>query len=417
MLDSGRSGDSVPVPPEMTLKTFDMRSFRRLLLGVAVLGLWLGGAACSGKRQDAKTSAPAAAPWTPEWPMARGGGRLNGRVAAPVPRQPTVEWTFQNAAAITSEAAVADGVVVFGDAEGGIHAVAAESRQRRWQVATGDTVEATPAIVGGRVFAGSNDGIFRALDIRDGHELWHLESDDKFPTGATLTTDPAAGGPLLLVNGYDGIARCLRPADGGEVWRHETNDPINGSPVLLDDGRLAFGGCDARFHILLLKDGSAVGELESDAPIIRSLAAWGGTLYGVNHANQMFAATSDASKPAWIYEADDNQFLTSPAADEALVYVGCRDQHLHAVDRRTGRLRWKFKTGGRVASAPLVFDDAVVFGSSDGRLYAVSTPDGSELWRLELGEDLAVAPAFAGGRIVIGGGDGTLFVIRGGAAP
>ena len=80
-------------------------------------------------------------------------------------------------------------------------------------------------------------------------------------------------------------------------------------------------------------------------------------------------------------------------------------------------LRWKFKTGGRVASSPLVFEDAVVFGSSDGRLYAVAKDDGRELWRLDLGEGLENAPAFAGGRIVIGGNDGTLFVIRGEAAP
>ncbi|MCF7731930.1 MAG: PQQ-binding-like beta-propeller repeat protein [Akkermansiaceae bacterium] len=386
-------------------------------------GLLLGLVHCEGRRDAGNTppaEPPAAAsaevPWTPDWPMSRGGGRLNGRVAGPAPRQPVIEWTFQNTAAITSEAAIAEGLIVFGDTEGGIQAVEVATRKRRWQVATKDAVEATPAIAGGRVFAGSNDGVFRALDVGDGHLLWSIEGGDKFPTGATLTTGPDASGPVLLVNGYDGVSHCLRPADGSEVWRHETNDYINGSPVLLDGGRIAFGGCDARLHMLLLKDGSAVGELESEAQIIRSLAAWGRTLYGVNYANQLLAAAWDASGPAWLYEADGNQFLTSPAADEERVYVGCRDKHLYAVDRLTGKLRWKFKTGGRVASAPLVFDDAVVFGSSDGRLYAVAVADGMELWRLELGEDLAVAPSHAGGRIVIGGGEGTLFVIRGGAA-
>jgi outer membrane protein assembly factor BamB len=84
------------------------------------------------------------------------------------------------------------------------------------------------------------------------------------------------------------------------------------------------------------------------------------------------------------------------------------------VDRLTGKRVWKFKTGGRVESSPLVFDDAVVFGSADGRLYAADPQDGHEIWRLDLGENLAVAPAFADGRIVIGGADGTLFVIAGG---
>ena len=87
------------------------------------------------------------------------------------------------------------------------------------------------------------------------------------------------------------------------------------------------------------------------------------------------------------------------------------------MERLSGKPAWKFKTGGRVESSPLVFDDAVVFGSSDGRLYALNPGDGSEIWRLDLGENLAAAPAFAAGRIVIGGAEGNVFVIQGGGTP
>ena len=71
-----------------------------------------------------------------------------------------------------------------------------------------------------------------------------------------------------------------------------------------------------------------------------------------------------------------------------------------------------FKTGGRIDSSPLAFDDAIVFASYDGRLYATDPADGRELWRLDLGEDLTASPVYAYGRIVIGGGDGTLFVLK-----
>ena len=175
---------------------------------------------------------------------------------------------------------------------------------------------------------------------------------------------------------------------------------------------MAFGGCDAVIHVIHLKDGSGLRKLTTDAQIIRSLASWNGTLYGVNYANQLVAAEAKADKLSWVYENDGAQFLTCPGVDEALVYAGSRDKHLHALDRLTGKPLWKFKTGGRVESSPLVFDDAVVFGSSDGRLYALDKRDGREIWRLDLGENLAVAPAFAAGRIVIGGGEGTLFVIK-----
>jgi outer membrane protein assembly factor BamB len=377
-------------------------------------------AGCGEKRPAPKPpAAPGGAVESPSlrWPMSRGGPELQGRVAARVPLRPAVEWTFQIKGAITSEAAAAEGVVVVGDVEGVIHAVDWQTRRERWQVTTGDTVEATAAIADGRVFIGSDDGRFRALDLADGKLAWQLKGEEKFPTGATVVAGPEGGETRLLVNGYDGISHCLQARDGTLLWRHETEDYINGTPAVLAGGQVAFGGCDAVIHVLQLSDGTEVHSVKSDAQIIRSLAAWQNTVYGVNHANQLLAATTSATEPSWVYEAGDTQFLTSPAVDAARVYVGTRDRHLHAVDRLTGKLRWKFKTAGRVASSPLVFEDAVVFGSSDGRLYAVAKDDGRELWRLDLGEGLENAPAFAGGRIVIGGNDGTLFVIRGEAAP
>jgi len=352
---------------------------------------------------------------TKEWPVTRGGVGLTGRVHDRVLRRPEVEWSFSVKGAVSSEAAVGQGVIVFGDDEGVIHALDIQNRKERWRVETKDAAEATPAISQGRVFAGSNDGWFRALDLTNGNVLWQVKGGEKFPTGGVVV--PGADGDQVLVNGYDGVSRCLRAVDGSQVWAHETGDYINGSPAILDNGMVVFGGCDAVIHGISIKGGSAMRQQKTDAQVIRSVAGWKGTVYAVTYANQLVAADITGDKPLWFFENDGNQFLTSPAVDEGNVYAGSRDKHLHAVDRVTGKPLWKFQTGGRVESAPLVFDDAVVFGSGDGRLYAVDKKDGHEIWRLDLGEGLPNAPAFAAGRIVIGGGQGTLFVIREGGSP
>ncbi len=373
--------------------------------------------ACGGEKATPPASQEARQWQTREWPTTRGGKELQGRVRDLVPRRPVVEWKFSAEGAVASEAAVAQGVIVFGDDEGIVYAVDLQTRRERWRVETKDSVEASPAIVGERVFVGSNDGSFRALDLATGNELWQIDGRDKFPTGGVPVAGPDGSESWILVNGYDGILRCLRTTDGSEVWKLATEDYINGSPVVLEDGRIAFGGCDAVIHVIQLKDGSPLQQVETDAQIIRSLAGWGGMVYGVNYANQLVAADAKTGKLTWVHENKDAQFLTSPAPDAERVYAGSRDKHLHAVDRLSGKPVWKFTTGGRIESAPLVFDDAVVFGSGDGRLYAVDKRDGSEIWRLDLGEGLPNAPAFADGRIVIGGGDGTLFVVRGGPEP
>ena len=398
------------------IQKFRLQAPRGWVCWLGVAGL-LAVVGCGGKHQDARLAGVAneSGGWrTQAWPMTRGGRELQGRVHDVVPRQPSVEWTFAAKGAVTSEVAVANGLLVFGTDAGAVVAVDLATHKERWRVETEDAVEATPAIASKRVFAGSNDGTFRALDLGSGKELWRMKGQDKFPTGAAVVASPDGAEEWILVNGYDGVAHCLRTKDGSEVWKYESDNYINGSPAVLDGGLLAFGGCDARVHVIRLQDGSAVNQIVSDAQIIRSLAGWGDTVYGVNYANQLVACAARADKPVWVLDNDGSQFLTSPALDDARVYAGSRDKALHAVDRRSGKPAWQFKTGGRVESAPLVFDDAVVFGSSDGRLYALDPRDGQEIWRLDLGENLATAPAFAAGRIVIGGGEGTVFVIRGG---
>lgn len=351
---------------------------------------------------------------THEWPMTRGERSLQGRVHDRVPRQPLIEWTFVIKGAVTSEAAISNGLVVFGTDDGWVLGIEMKTGKERWRVATKDRVEAAPAMSSARVFAGSNDGVFRAIDPQSGAQVWQIDGQDKFPSGGILTRSPDGKEDWILVNGYDGVTRCLRTFDGREVWKHESPDYINGSPAIMNGGMIAFGGCDSVIHVIRFNDGRGLNKLATEAQIIRSLATCDSSVYGVNYANQLVAAEVTSAKLTWVYDGDGAAFLSSPAVDDARVYVGSRDKHLHAVDRVSGKMLWKFRTGGRVESAPLVFDDAVVFGSSDGRLYAVNPENGGEIWRMDLGENLAVAAAFADGKIVIGGGDGTLFVIKGG---
>ena len=381
----------------------------RLLTSLLLLFL----TACD-KPQPANPAEPAAAasPALTDWPITRGSPSLQGRVAASVPKSPVVEWTFELESPGTAEAAVADGAILVGDAMGILYCIDFESRKLRWKMETGDTIQAAPAVSNGKVFIGSGDKHFYALDLKTGEKLWSIEGGDKFSSAASVVSAPDGSGEWVLVNGYDGITRCLRASDGSEVWTYKTNDFINGTPAVIDGRLIAFGGCDSVIHVIDLADGKLVNKIVTDAQITNSVATIGTTVYSGNHANQLVAAEADADQPAWIYEAGSFPFFTAPAVDDMNVYLGSRDKSLHAVKRADGTRAWTFKTGGRVESSPLAFDDGIVFGSSDGRLYAANLADGTEFWRLDLGEDLTAAPVYAQGRIIIAGG-GTLFVIHG----
>ena len=76
------------------------------------------------------------------------------------------------------------------------------------------------------------------------------------------------------------------------------------------------------------------------------------------------------------------------------------------------RLKWRFRTGGKVRSSPVVAAGAVCFGSEDGNLYALDAKTGELRWKLATGGDLSSSPAVVGSRVYVVGGDGHLRAVR-----
>ena len=303
-----------------------------------VLALAIGfvGGCDSTPTGPASGSGPETAWQTRDWPTARGGGGLQGRVADPVPRDPELAWTFEAGAGVIAEPVIADGVVYVGSVAGDFHALDLATGEARWSLEFDDSVEGAACVVGDLVLVGTNDGLFRALQAADGSELWRIEGQDKFSSGA----NPLAGGdePRVLVNGYDGIARCLRLADGSLVWEYATGNYINGTPAIVDGRLTVFGGCDAILHTIDLASGEVVGEVTTEAYITNSVATEGRRMFCGNYANQVVAAEVGRDEPLWVYSDRDFPFFSAPALGHGAVFIGSRDKHLHAIDQETGEM-------------------------------------------------------------------------------
>jgi outer membrane protein assembly factor BamB len=61
----------------------------------------------------------------------------------------------------------------------------------------------------------------------------------------------------------------------------------------------------------------------------------------------------------------------SPVIYRDSVYCGSADGNLYCLEYRTGRIRWKFTTGGPITSSPVIYNDILYVGSSDHMLYAL----------------------------------------------
>ena len=78
-----------------------------------------------------------------------------------------------------------------------------ENGEAVWTFATRARVDSSPAIAGGRVYIGSNDGHFYVLDLASGKKLWDFEA------GAPLSASPAIAEGRVVIGSQDGRLYCF----------------------------------------------------------------------------------------------------------------------------------------------------------------------------------------------------------------
>jgi outer membrane protein assembly factor BamB len=93
-----------------------------------------------------------------------------------------------------------------------------------------------------------------------------------------------------------------------------------------------------------------------------------------------------------------------------VVYTGCRDSQLHALDAATGKEKWHFDNAlSWVISSPAVSDGRVFFATSDSSLYhVVDALTGKPILRQQDKAYIFSSPAIAGDVVFIGVLNGTL---------
>ncbi len=146
--------------------------------------------------------------------------------------------------AIQSSAAIMNGTVFVGSRDGGVYALDLATGSRKWRASHGTSwVIGSPAVTGGRVYAGSSDGHFmQTLDAETGRELWRQ------PIGANVLASPVLAGSDLVIATYRtdapwGDLRVLEAASGREKWRLRMDGSVVSTPVVSND--VIFLGTDA----------------------------------------------------------------------------------------------------------------------------------------------------------------------------
>ena len=181
----------------------------------------------------------------------------------------------------------------------------------------------TPAVADGMVYIGSYDGKFYALNEKTGAVKW------KFATG---------GERRFERKGLHGMQPKRMIADAFDVFFS--------SPVVVE-GAVYFGSGDGHLYAL---DAFRRAAMEvQDRRRHSRLARFGQRSIVFRKLGQLFLrlGRGKREREVALSPGEDallhNQvgFQSSPAVVDDVVYTGCRDAHLYALDAATGKEKWK----------------------------------------------------------------------------
>ena len=119
------------------------------------------------------------------------GGKVLWRYEHPVRKFP-----FYSSPALIGDSG---GAVVFGGRDKLVHALDAATGKERWTFPARSAVDASPAVLGNRVFAADKSGQIFALDAASGRPVW------RFDVGAGIEASPAIASGRLVIGATDGV--------------------------------------------------------------------------------------------------------------------------------------------------------------------------------------------------------------------
>ena len=224
-----------------------------------------------------------------------------------------------------------------------------------------------------------------ARDAPDRH--FSIESSVAYHQGVVYFANSAG-----LVQGWDisGVLRGGRRAR--RVLRFWTGDDTDASIVIDEQGALYVASELEKMNARALEVGQLM-KLDPERP--RRPLVW----------SVPIRETSDGAGGSW----------STPALDRELVYVATNAGGLLAVDRDSGKERWRIALPGPTWSSPVVIDDVLLQGDCAGDLHAYDVSDQRrappELWKVSLGGCIEATPSVWRGRVFVGTRAGAMYAL------
>lgn len=174
---------------------------------------------------------------------------------------------------IESSIAIADGIGYFGHLDGHVRAVDLNSRKLKWARHIGKDIDASPLLVGDRLYVGVEEGdpSFHCLDRATGNTIWSHN------IGGIWSTAAFANG-RIFVGSSNGKFYCFDATSGAIVWTYEIGIATWASPAVVD-GKVIFGSYDRWLRMLDANDGKLLWKYDLEGRSHSTPAVIGGHIW------------------------------------------------------------------------------------------------------------------------------------------
>ncbi|MGW5360882.1 outer membrane protein assembly factor BamB family protein [Actinopolymorpha pittospori] len=384
------------------------------------------------------------------WSMFHGGPARGGRTPDTVAPPLRLAWSYRSEGTILNASpAIAGDTVYVGirdenDVKAcGLVALDIATGEERWRVPSDSLVEASPAVVDGRVVTTSVNGTIQTLDAATGEVVWEHRLDEGKPLlYPKVYSSPTVSDGVVVnlheITGGTPLVQARDLATGKELWSYTATFVSVGTsnkPAAIGDGRVYFNPGTTFIALTPRALDLATGkQVWTGSPATTGeavLAGQGPVVYSdgillVNYVDKLsqgpnailaFDTTSNSTpNEIWRFVGpqkvlvEANLHGTAPAVAGKVAYAGLPSGFVVALDLATGAEKWRRDLGAAVLSSPAVSGETLYVGTNGGKLYGLDTKTGEVVWQFAVSSSwVASAPAVSGNTVITGAWDGNVY--------
>nr|MDO8112337.1 PQQ-binding-like beta-propeller repeat protein [Candidatus Sigynarchaeota archaeon] len=335
-----------------------------------------------------------------EWPMYRGQLNNTGVTQTSPQAGPDPCWIFSTGNVVDTSAAVVGGRVYVGSDDCNLYCINSTTGAFIWSYGTSDWIRSSPAVADGCVYLGFYYHTLICLNATTGAEKWALG------VLSGIWSSPAVANGRVYVGAYYYLY-CYNATTGAFLWYYPTGSWVESSPAVVD-GRVYVGSNDHKIYCLNATTGAFFWSYTTNGEVHSSPAVASGRVYVGASDRKVYCLNASTGASLWNYTLVGGT-TSSPAVFDGRVYIG--GDKFYCLNATTGALVWSYATGFIDKSSPAVANGFVYVGSGDSYVYCLNAATGALVWSYKTGHWVFASPAVAGGRVYVGSFDNKMYCL------